>query len=113
MKKLEEINDKNLIKAQKASVELFKELNKDSINCTTIHLRSIDLFTFDAILVIPENDFLSSKIFDKAHSSSTKIEKNYEKKEFHISFHFMPFSKNINVSALSADGFDYTYGTKK
>jgi hypothetical protein len=64
--------------------------------------------SFDAIVVIPENVYLSDT-FNEAYKTVLNVISKSKINGFEIDFSFMPSTKNINSKLLKYDGYTWIY----
>ena len=85
---------------------LFDRLQAEKIKCRSIHVRLGGVNAFEAIFVIPTKDYYNDN-FAKVVNLSRGYK--HPNPAITLNYRFMPFSKRINYSVLSSDGFSTTY----
>ncbi|MEN0056666.1 MAG: hypothetical protein AAGC65_23510 [Mucilaginibacter sp.] len=103
---------KNLNKAAVLSEAIFNTaINDYSVDIQKAFLRPDNFENYEVLFIVSSNDYISPKfsdIFIKSHL----IKSEFNDKEFHISFRFMPNSKSVNFECIYSDGYMFEYGKK-
>lgn len=101
----------NIKKATTVSEKIFTEAKSKNVAFKSIHLKAEDIYNFNALFIIDQEDFLNDKF-----KNILKIARNFKeeatKENFYISINFAPFSENLNEKAILADGFFLKYDKK-
>ena len=99
----------NLSLAKEIGESFYKLLNSLSIPCHLLSIKAQDIFSFEILIAVPQKNYLSKK-FDKVYVESIKEQNKRNNDNFTISFHFMPYKKNvIDENKIVTDGFNLSY----
>ena len=104
---------KNLNRAAFLSEGIFHTANSDyNVSIQKAYLKAETLENFDVLFLVNSEDFISDKIKD-IYKRAHLVKSEFNCKDFHISFKFMPTSDHLNLEGISADGYMLTYGNRK
>ncbi|MGR3179304.1 MAG: hypothetical protein ACUZ8E_14735 [Candidatus Anammoxibacter sp.] len=98
----------NLNTAKQLCEKLSKLLLEKRIKFSTVFLKVKTITEFEAILIVPEKDFISDS-FKSIYDLFVKNKQTTDNDTFDFSFNFMPHSKHINREKLSSDGYTLRY----
>jgi len=109
-KLVEDLLTHNAVKAQQASVGFFDYINGlKSFTCSKIRLRIQPLTLFNALFIVPLEDY-TSKRFLSVIKRANKVEQELESDDFIYTIGFIPDSPNLNEDRLIADGYVLNFG---
>ena len=101
---------KNINKAAVLSENIFNTAKNDyDVNVHKAFLRADSLKNFDILFLVESKDYASDK-FKDIYLKSHLIKSEFNDKSFHISFKFMPNSKEVNLDCIYSDGYMFAYG---
>ena len=100
--------ESNLNAAKESCEKMYKYIKSSSFACDGMHLKFKDLYTFDALFVIPEADWCRDE-FDSIYEKADEIIDAVKQETFMLSLIFMPKTSEMNMLAIRSDGFRFSY----
>jgi hypothetical protein len=101
---------KNINKAAVLSENIFNTaINDYDVNVFRAFLKADSLHNFDVLFLVSPEDYISEK-FKDIYVKSHLIKSEFNDNSFHVSFKFMPNSKDVNLDCIYSDGYMFAYG---
>jgi len=100
----------NLVKAKKASEELYHLIDSKGFKCVEVLLKVKNIATFNSLFIINEEDFVKDEFQEIYIESIRKKKELNDSTTFEFSTIFMPTSGDLIMNSLLADGYILNYG---
>jgi hypothetical protein len=101
---------KNVSQIKKRGETFFEELNHEKNRSRALFLKIDSINSFGIIFLLDKDIYSDDDRAKAIYEKSWKIEKEFDKKKIILCISFMPYSENINMEHLVADGYTSFYG---
>lgn len=105
-KALQKLFENNYLRSGECAKSLIDYLKSSKLHPISAHLKIESLFTFEVIVLLPEEEFLSDAM-KQVYSHCRDLEIKYCDDSFQISFNFIDASSHFDFAQLKADGFEF------
>ena len=110
-KALQNIFAGNYRKSSQNTTELYKFLISIDIVPVSAHLKFNSFVSFEIIVLLKEDDFLSDKM-DKVYTWCREFQSRVEEDSYRVCFSFIDFLDGFDFAQLISDGFNARYNPK-
>jgi hypothetical protein len=100
----------NVSKIKSKSENLFNDINRDKNRSRTLLLKINSINSFSIIYMLDREIYSSDDKVKNIYQKSWDMEKEFDKEKIMLDISFMPYSENININRLNADGYTSFYG---
>ena len=100
----------NVSKIKSKSEDFFNDMNKSKSRSHALFLKINSINSFSIIYVLDRDIYSSDDKVKNIYQKSWDIEKEFDNEKIMLDISFMPYSKNINIDRLNADGYTSFYG---
>lgn len=101
----------NYRKSSQNTSELYKFLTSIDIIPVSAHLKFNSFVSFEVIVLLTEDDFLSNKM-DKVYTWCREFQNRVEEDSYRVCFSFIDFLEGFDFTQLISDGFNARYNPK-
>ncbi len=99
---------KNLQKSSELTASIFENLRNRAFHPGDTYLRIASQKFYEILITLPENEFLNDEILD-VYNFLGELQQGAVSDYYNIDVTLCPFSEQLNIGCLTADGFIFRY----
>jgi hypothetical protein len=100
----------NCNEVQIAGSEFLTDINSVTPVCKSAFLKIESINSFKIICVLQKDIYRDDEQSFPIYERSWDVSSKFDKKDIRLGISFMPYTDNINIHCLTADGYHLSYG---